>query len=132
MTEAPLIDLAGVARSARLPDDSVLTILSGIDLTVRAGEHLGIVGRSGSGKSTLLNILGLLDRPTAGTMHWCGEPIERISARRAARIRGRDIGFVFQQFNLLEGRTAHENVVMPLLYGAPEQFWRRPRLPPRR
>ncbi len=125
MTEALLIELAGVARAARLPDDSVLTILSRVDLTVRAGDHLGIVGRSGSGKSTLLNILGLLDRPTAGTMRWCGEPIERISSRRAARIRGRDIGFVFQQFNLLPDRTARENVAAPLLYGTAGEFRRR-------
>jgi putative ABC transport system ATP-binding protein len=101
----------------RLPDGSWLEILRRIDLTVRAGEHVGIVGRSGTGKSTLLNILGLLDRPTGGHMLWDGTPTARLSQRAASRIRGAQIGFVFQQFNLLPGRTALENVAHPLLYG---------------
>lgn len=114
---APLLHLEGVARSVRLPDGSWLEILRRIDLTVRAGEHVGIVGRSGTGKSTLLNILGLLDRPTGGHMLWDGTPTARLSQRAASRIRGAQIGFVFQQFNLLPGRTALENVAHPLLYG---------------
>ena len=114
---APLLHLEGVARSVRLPDGSWLEILRRIDLTVRAGEHVGIVGRSGAGKSTLLNILGLLDRPTGGHMLWDGTPTARLSQRAASRIRGAQIGFVFQQFNLLPGRTALENVAHPLLYG---------------
>ena len=114
---APLLHLEGVARSVRLPDGSWLEILRRIDLTVRAGEHVGIVGRSGTGKSTLLNILGLLDRPTGGHMLWDGTPTTRLSQRAASRIRGAQIGFVFQQFNLLPGRTALENVAHPLLYG---------------
>ena len=114
---APLLHLEGVARSVRMPDGSWLEILRRIDLTVRAGEHVGIVGRSGTGKSTLLNILGLLDRPTGGHMLWDGTPTARLSQRTASRIRGAQIGFVFQQFNLLPGRTALENVAHPLLYG---------------
>lgn len=114
---APLLHLEGVARSVRLPDGSWLEILRRIDLTVRAGEHVGIVGRSGTGKSTLLNILGLLDRPTGGHMLWDGTPTARLSQRAASRIRGAQIGFVFQQFNLLPGRTALENVAHPLLDG---------------
>ena len=114
---APLLHLEGVARSVRLPDGSWLEILRRIDLTVRAGEHVGIVGRSGTGKSTLLNILGLIDRPTGGHMLWDGTPTARLSQRAASRIRGAQIGFVFQQFNLLPGRTALENVAHPLLYG---------------
>lgn len=114
---APLLHLEGVARSVRLPDGSLLEILRRIDLTVRAGEHVGIVGRSGTGKSTLLNILGLLDRPTGGHVLWAGTPTARLSQRTASRIRGAQIGFVFQQFNLLPGRTALENVAHPLLYG---------------
>jgi ABC-type lipoprotein export system ATPase subunit len=114
---APLLHLEGVARSVRLPDGSLLEILRRIDLTVHPGEHVGIVGRSGTGKSTLLNILGLLDRPTGGQMLWDGAPTARLSQRAASRIRGAQIGFVFQQFNLLPGRTALENVAHPLLYG---------------
>ena len=113
----PLLHLEGVARSVRLPDGQTLEILRSIDLTVHEGEHVGIVGRSGTGKSTLLNILGLLDRPTAGRMLWDGEPTNRMSSRTASTTRGGQIGFVFQQFNLLPGRTALENVAHPLLYG---------------
>ena len=80
----PLLHLEGVARSVRLPDGQTLEILRSIDLTVHEGEHVGIVGRSGTGKSTLLNILGLLDRPTAGRMLWDGEPTNRMSSRTAS------------------------------------------------
>lgn len=126
---APLLHLEGVARSVRLPDGSWLEILRRIDLTVRAGEHVGIVGRSGTGKSTLLNILGLLDWPTGGHMLWDGTPTARLSQRAASRIRGAQIGFVFQQFNLLPGRTALENVAHPLLYGTAAEVRTRKRRP---
>ncbi|MBD5786902.1 ABC transporter ATP-binding protein [Cellulosimicrobium terreum] len=120
-----LLELHDVTRSVRLPDDRLLEILRGIDLTVDAGEHVAVVGRSGTGKSTLLNILGLLDAPTSGEHLLDGTPIGRLSGRGRARRRGTDFGFVFQQFNLLQGRTALENVVMPLLYARGRQFWRR-------
>nr|WP_029089275.1 ABC transporter ATP-binding protein [Brevibacterium album] len=117
MVSAPLLRLEGVARHVTLPDGGDLQILRSVDLTVEEGDHVGIVGRSGTGKSTLLNILGLLDRPTAGTVELDGVSAATLSARRAAQVRGRQIGFVFQQFNLLPGRTALENVAHPLLYG---------------
>ncbi|GGH35656.1 ABC transporter ATP-binding protein [Microbacterium album] len=115
----------GIARSVTLPDGDELQILRGADLEVEVGEHVSIMGRSGSGKSTLLNILGLLDAPTAGALEFDGVPLERMSLARRDRTRGASVGFVFQQFNLLPGRTALENVAMPLLYDGGPGFWRR-------
>ena len=120
-----LLRLTEVTRTVKLPDDSDLHILTGVDLTVSTGDHIGIIGRSGTGKSTLLNLLGLLDRPTTGTLEWAGHDIRTLRARAAARIRGRDVGFVFQQFNLLPGRTALENVAAPLMYAQGSAFWKR-------
>lgn len=128
MTSAELVRLESVTRTVVLPDESDLHILTGVDLTVREGDHIGIVGRSGTGKSTLLNLLGLLDKPTSGTLTWQGRDTARLKAREAARIRGRDLGFVFQQFNLLPGRTALENVMAPLMYASGREFWQRRRL----
>ena len=120
-----LLQLAGVARSVQLPDGDNLDILTGIDLEVSVGDHVSIVGRSGSGKTTLLNILGMLDEPTAGTVSFEGRDVRGLSGRARDLARGRDIGFVFQQFTLLPGRTALEQVVMPLMYADGRMFWRR-------
>ncbi|UNX54209.1 ABC transporter ATP-binding protein [Georgenia sp. TF02-10] len=120
-----LLELAGIARTVRLPDLSELQILRSVDLAVDGGEHVAVVGRSGTGKTTLLNLLGLLDSPTAGTYHLDGVDVARLGARARARRRGEDFGFVFQQFNLLPGRTALENVLAPLLYATGRTFWRR-------
>lgn len=121
----PLVDLATVTRTVLLPDDEELHILRGIDLQIRVGDHTAIVGRSGCGKSTLLNILGMLDSPSSGTMYFDGSPVERLGNNARAKLRGASIGFVFQQFNLLPGRTALENVMTPLMYGTAKEFWRR-------
>jgi len=121
----PLLSLEAVTRSVELPDFSRLEILKGIDLDVEVGDHISIVGRSGSGKSTLLNLLGLIDNPTSGRIVFDGEPLEQLSGGKRDRKRGRDVGFIFQQFNLLAGRTALENVMTPLLYASGRQFWRR-------
>lgn len=123
-----LIRLEQVTRTVELPDAPPLTILSGIDLEVSVGDRISIVGRSGSGKSTLLNVLGLLDAPTSGFMTLEERPVNTFSSGERDRVRGRDIGFIFQQFNLLSGRTALENVSMPLLYASGKQFWQRNRI----
>ncbi|GAA1048037.1 ABC transporter ATP-binding protein [Arthrobacter russicus] len=123
-----LIELEDVTRTVLLPNDEPLHILRGIDLTLRKGDHTAIVGRSGSGKSTLLNLLGLLDLPTGGTVRFLGRDARRLNDRARAKQRGASVGFVFQQFNLLPGRSALDNVMMPLLYANPEKFWRRRRL----
>ncbi|GAB3467208.1 ABC transporter ATP-binding protein [Kineococcus endophyticus] len=123
----PVVSLTDVSRSVRLPDGSDLHILTGVDLHVARGEHVAVVGRSGSGKSTLLNIIGLLDAPTSGRYLLDGAPVTGRSARRTAKLRGQTFGFVFQQFNLLPGRSATENVANPLLYGTGREFLRRRR-----
>lgn len=97
--------------------DTVLTrALSGIELAVDEGEYVSIEGPSGCGKSTLLSVLGLLDEPSAGRYVLAGTPAERLSPRERARLRNREIGFVFQNFNLLEDLSVAENVEVPLRY----------------
>lgn len=120
-----LLELRGVTRVVQIPDAPPLTILDGVDLEVHEGDRVSIVGRSGSGKSTLLNLLGLLDKPTSGALVFDGRPAERLGSGARDRLRGAQIGFVFQQFNLLPGRTALENVTTPLLYASGRSFWRR-------
>ena len=90
--------------------------LRGMDLTVDAGEFMSVMGPSGSGKSTLLNILGCLDRPIEGTVWLDGEDVTQVPRSRLPAIRREKIGFVFQQFNLLNHLTALENVMLPLRY----------------
>lgn len=123
-----LLELEAVTRHVELPDGETLEILRGIDLSVDVGDHVSVVGRSGSGKSTLLNLLGLLDTPTSGRITFDGEPLEKLSGARRDRKRGRDIGFIFQQFHLLPGRTALENAMTPLMYATGRQFWNRARI----
>ncbi|WP_307366758.1 ABC transporter ATP-binding protein [Microbacterium sp. W4I4] len=120
-----LVALQGVAKSVRLPDDSMLEILRDVDLEVSAGDHVSIVGRSGSGKSTLLNILGMLDTPSAGSVAFEGREVRKMRAGALDRLRGANVGFVFQQFNLLPGRTALDNVMMPLGHAKGRLFWKR-------
>lgn len=123
-----LLRLEGVTRQVELPDAPPLRILQGIDLTLEVGDHISIVGRSGSGKSTLLNLLGLLDTPTSGEIFYDDKPASSLNAKQRDRTRGSDIGFIFQQFNLLSGRSILENVMTPLLYSHGRQFWRRRQL----
>ncbi|GAA2004283.1 ATP-binding cassette domain-containing protein [Microbacterium ulmi] len=123
-----LVLLEGVTKHVLLPDDTRLDILRGVDLDVAAGDHVSIVGRSGSGKSTLLNILGMLDRPSSGSVSFRERPVGRMGQSRLDRLRGRNVGFVFQQFNLLAGRSALENVAMPLSYASGRAFWSRHRV----
>jgi putative ABC transport system ATP-binding protein len=120
-----VVSLTDVSRTVRLPDGKDLHILTGVNLHIARGEHIAVVGRSGSGKSTLLNIVGLLDAPTGGQYLLDGKPVSGLSGRRTAKLRGATFGFVFQQFNLLPGRTATENVANPLMYATGRDFLRR-------
>lgn len=90
--------------------------LRGVNLDINKNEFVAIMGASGSGKSTLMNILGCLDRPTAGTYELSGVPTHKMSATRLSDVRNREIGFVFQSFELLARATALKNVMLPLIY----------------
>ncbi|MGA8892139.1 MAG: ABC transporter ATP-binding protein [Anaeromyxobacteraceae bacterium] len=116
MSQAPLIGLENVAKVYRMGDVEVHA-LRGVSLAIRQGEFTAIMGASGSGKSTLMNIIGLLDRPSAGQYRLEGEEVSGLSTERLAEVRNRTIGFVFQSFNLLARTSALENVELPLLYG---------------
>ena len=111
----PLIKLEGV-KKVFLTDEVETHALSGIHLEIRAGAYVAIAGPSGCGKTTLLSILGLLDSPTEGTYHLNGKPVSGLSASERARIRNREIGFIFQAFNLIGDLTVYENVELPLTY----------------
>ena len=107
-----MIDVRGVTKRYGREVEA----LRGVDLRIEAGESVAIMGASGSGKSTLLNLVGLLDRPTAGEILIDGRPTAALSDGEAARLRGTTLGFVFQGFNLLPRASALENVEIPLMY----------------
>lgn len=111
----PVIEVRGLRRLYGQGDVAVRA-LDGIDLDVARGEFVALMGPSGSGKSTLMQILGLLDRPTAGTYRLAGQDVSRIGSRQAASLRGRRIAFVFQGIHLLPRLTAMANVELPMVY----------------
>ncbi|MHC4414467.1 MAG: ABC transporter ATP-binding protein [Planctomycetota bacterium] len=113
----PVAELAAIQKTYFKPDGSVLVdALDGVDLRIDAGEYIAIMGASGSGKSTLMNILGCLDRPTAGDYRLDGCDVSRMSDDELSRVRREKIGFVFQAFNLISELNTIENVEVPLFY----------------
>lgn len=117
----PVMELRNVSKIYRL-DGVEVRALDGVSLKINKGEFISVVGRSGSGKSTLLNILGLLDRPTSGSLSVEGEETAGFSDDQLSYLRNKKIGFVFQSFNLLSRTPAIDNVELPLIYsGVPSR-----------
>jgi len=110
-----IIELNNIQRHFRMGQE-IVKALRGIDLVIEKGEYVALMGPSGSGKSTLMNILGALDTPTRGKYRLNGQEVEKLSDNELAKIRNKEIGFVFQTFNLLPRTTALENVALPLIY----------------
>jgi lipoprotein-releasing system ATP-binding protein len=109
------VRLQAIRKSFNLGQPNETEVLHGIDLMLLRGEFCAVIGPSGSGKSTLLNIIGLLDRPTSGTLAISGEETTSLDDRDLTRLRGRNIGFVFQYHHLIGAFSALENVMMPML-----------------
>ena len=110
-----VIDIHNITRDFPLGQE-IIKVLKGIDLEIEKGEYVAIMGPSGSGKSTLMNLLGCLDTPTSGQYVLNGNDVSKMSDDELAEIRNKEIGFVFQTFNLLPRTTALENVALPMVY----------------
>ncbi|WP_299114726.1 ABC transporter ATP-binding protein [uncultured Winogradskyella sp.] len=110
-----VIEIRNIIRDFKLGQETV-HVLKGIDLDIKRGEYVAIMGPSGSGKSTLMNLLGCLDTPTAGSYLLNGNDVSEMSDDELAEIRNTEIGFVFQTFNLLPRTTALDNVALPMIY----------------
>jgi putative ABC transport system ATP-binding protein len=112
---AKVLELADVRKTYR-SGELLVEALRGVSFVVREGEFVAVMGPSGSGKTTLLGILGCLDRPTSGTYQLVGQEMSELPETRRAHVRGAEIGFVFQAYNLLPRSTAYKNVELPLVY----------------
>ena len=116
-----LIHLEGISKVYRVGDQEIRA-LDGVNLRIDEGEFIAIIGSSGSGKSTLMHLLGCLDTPTAGRMEICGKDLAKASSDELARVRNKEIGFVFQAFNLLPKLDVVSNIALPLIYaGVPSR-----------
>ena len=111
----PLINIKKLTRDFQLGNETIY-VLKGIDLQINKGEYVALMGPSGSGKSTLMNLLGCLDTPTSGTYILNGKDVSQMHDDDLAEIRNKEIGFVFQTFNLLPRTTALDNVALPMIY----------------
>ena len=114
-SEATFFQMTGITKSYWMGDEWS-PVLRGIDLTIQEGEFLSVLGPSGSGKSTLMNIIGCLDTPTSGEYILHGRRVDDLEPDELARIRNREIGFIFQSFQLLPRQSALDNVALPLIY----------------
>ena len=115
MSSNPVIEVSDLTK-VYLADEVETHALTGINLRVMQGEYVAIMGPSGCGKTTLMSILGLLDAPTSGSYDLAGSPVARLDAAQRARFRNRNIGFIFQSFNLIGDLSVYENVELPLVY----------------
>ncbi len=113
--KTPIIDIKGITRDFQLGSETV-NVLKGINLLINKGEYVALMGPSGSGKSTLMNILGCLDTPTSGSYILNGKQVSEMHDDELAEIRNKEIGFVFQTFNLMPRTTALDNVALPMVY----------------
>jgi putative ABC transport system ATP-binding protein len=116
MAAATLIEVSGITKQYVTPGGVDVPVLHGIELIIRRGEFVAIMGQSGSGKSTLMNILGCLDTPTSGRYELAGRDVSALRDAELAAVRNRTVGFVFQGFNLLKRMTTLDNVALPLAY----------------
>lgn len=122
-----VLETRNVTKEYAIGDDVLVKALRGVSFQIRRGEMIAITGPSGSGKSTLMHCVGLLDQPTSGQIMVGGEDVTNLDANRLAAVRNREIGFVFQAFNLLARTTATENVELPLIYAGVSASERRRR-----
>jgi putative ABC transport system ATP-binding protein len=126
MAPPPLIVVTDITRRYNMGTE-VVAALAGVSLTIAEGEFVAVMGPSGSGKSTFMNVVGCLDRPTSGQFMLAGEEVSTLSPDALASVRSRRIGFVFQQFNLLERASALSNVMLPMIYASSDRRERRRR-----
>ena len=122
----PLIKITQIKRDFVLGNE-IVYVLKGIDLEIKKGEYVALMGPSGSGKSTLMNLLGCLDTPTSGSYILNGKDVSQMKDNELAEIRNKEIGFVFQTFNLLPRTTALDNVALPMIYAGHSKAERKAR-----